>query len=46
MWSPAYHFLTTGTADLKHHLEYVKEQGGRKWPMLEPGQMKLETYGM
>jgi putative transposase len=26
-WSPAYHFLTTGPSDLRHHLEYVRNQG-------------------
>jgi REP element-mobilizing transposase RayT len=30
-WSPAYHFLTTGPSDLKHHLEYVRNQGKRRY---------------
>ncbi len=44
MWSPAYYFLTTGTADLNHHLEYVKNQGGLKLPIPNVGQMKLDAY--
>ena len=43
-WSPSYHFLTTGPSDLKHHLEYVKTQGGRKLPMPGPSQTKLDAY--
>ena len=44
MWSPAYHFLTTGTADLKHHLDYVKNQGKPRRPMPGPGQRKLDDF--
>ena len=45
MWSPAYYFLTTGTADLKHHLDYVKNQGKPRRPVPGPGQRKLEDFG-
>ena len=44
MWSPAYHFFTTGTADLNHHLEYVKSQGEPRRPMPGPGQQRLDAF--
>ena len=44
MWSPAYHFLTTGTADLKHHLEYVQSQGEPRRPLPGPGQRRLDAF--
>lgn len=43
-WSPAYHFLSTGTADVKHALEYVKEQGAPRVPMEVAGQTKLDRF--
>jgi putative transposase len=46
MWSPAYHFLTTGNADLKHHLEYVKSQGEPRRPLPGPGQMRLDAFAV
>jgi len=45
MWSPAYHFLTTGNADLKHHMDYVENQGKPRVPVVGPGQMKLDAFG-
>jgi putative transposase len=44
LWSPAYHFLTTGTADVKHHLTYVQGQGKPRVPKELPGQTKLDAY--
>ena len=44
MWSPGYHFLTTGTADLNHHLEYIKSQGEPRRPMPGPGQQRLDAF--
>jgi putative transposase len=44
MWSPAYHFLTTGTADLNHHLEYVKSQGEPRRLIPGPGQQRLDVF--
>ena len=45
MWSGAYHFLTTGTADLKHHIDYVTGQGKPRRPVPGPGQRKLGDFG-
>ena len=44
LWSPAYHFLTTGTADVKHHMEYVQGQGKPPVPKELPGQTKLDLF--
>lgn len=44
IWSPAYHFLTTGNADLKHYLDYVKSQGEPRRPLPKSGQMKLDAF--
>ena len=44
MWSPAYHFLSMGTADVKHALEYVKDQGAPRVPMEVAGQTKLDRF--
>ena len=42
-WSPAYHFLTTGPSDLKHHMEYVRNQGKRRYN--SEGQKRKRKYG-
>ncbi len=45
MWSPAYHFLTTGNADVKHALSYVQEQGKPRLPKEGAGQTKIDAFG-
>jgi len=45
MWSPAYHFLSTGTGDVKHALSYVKEQGAPRVPKEVAGQSKIDSFG-
>jgi putative transposase len=47
LWSPAYHFLSTGQASLEHHVQYAQEQG--KPRRLDPGglapsQRTLESF--
>jgi REP element-mobilizing transposase RayT len=42
-WSPAYHFLTTGPSDLRHHLEYVRNQG--KQHLKSEGQKRKGRLG-
>jgi len=44
-WSPAYHFLTTGPSDLRHHLEYVRNQGKRKGRCKSEGQKRKGRLG-
>jgi putative transposase len=44
-WSPAYHFLTTGPSDLKHHLEYVRNQGKQKGRCASEGQKRKGRLG-
>ena len=44
-WSPAYHFLTTGPSDLRHHLEYVRNQGKRQGKYKSEGQKRKGRLG-
>ena len=44
-WSPAYHFLTTGPSDLRHHLLYVRNQGKPKGRCASEGQKRKGRLG-
>ena len=44
-WSPAYHFLTTGPSDLRHHLEYVRNQGKRRGKCKSEGEKRKGRLG-
>ena len=44
-WSPAYHFLTTGPSDLRHHLEYVRNQGKLKGRYKSEGEKRKGRLG-